>query len=159
LLETIQLKRRFYERTGIIYAKLVKRLDDREIILFRSIWLSFPLLFGGISLILVGTFLLVSSAGMGILLWPIGSFILGWGILRMYRPLVKLRSDEILIYSLFKKKKRYALHAITRANQGQDGLELYLNNQEQFLVKINEMTKSDQQQFNLYLIKHKIIEF
>jgi hypothetical protein len=159
LLETIKLKRDFYERTGVISEKVLKRLDDKEIILYRSIWLSFPLLLGGVGLILGGLLMLVQSSGTGILLWPIGSVLLVWGIARMSRPLLKLKADKLVIYGLLNSKKSYVIDQITRAQRSGKGIELYFKNEEKIYISLNEISNTDQIQFNLYLIKHKIIEF
>lgn len=159
LLDTIKMKRNFYERTGIISDKVMKRLDDKELVLFRTIWLSFPLLLGGVGLILGGLFLLVKSSGAGILLWPIGALVLTWGILRMTRPLLKLKANEIYIYSLLRGKKRIALEQITRAERSGKGIDLYLKEENNIHIALNELSNHDQIQFNLYLVKHKIIEF
>lgn len=159
LLETIKLKRNFYERTGVISDKIMKRLDDKELILFRTIWLSFPLLLGGTGLILGGVFLLVKSSGAGILLWPLGTLVLIWGILRMSRPLLKLKADEIHAYALLHGKRKISLDQITRAERSAKGIDLYLKTENSIHIALNELSKHDQIQFNLYLVKHKIIEF
>jgi hypothetical protein len=159
LMETIKLKRAFYERTGIISNKVMKRLDERELILYRTVWLSFPLLLGGILLILGGVFLLVKSSGAGILLWPLGTIVLIWGILRISRPFLKLKADEIQLYSLLRSKKKYALDQITRAERSGKGIDFYLKGENSVHIALNELNSHDQVQFNLYLVKHKIIEF
>lgn len=159
LFETVKLKRSFYERSGIITEKVMKRLDDRELILFRSVWLSFPLMLSGISLILGGIYLLVKSSGSGILLWPLGTLVLVWGIMRISRPLLKLTSNELQIYGLFSSKRKIPLDQILRVERNGKSIDLFLKNQSNISIPLNELNNFDQVRINLYLIKHKIIEF
>lgn len=159
LFETIKQKRDFYEKTGIISEKIMQRLEDRTIIFYRSIWLSFPLILAGIGLILGGLFLLVKSSGLGILLWPLGTITLIWGLARMSRPLLKLKSNEILVYPIFLGKKRYTLEQISGAEKYDKRITLHLKSGEKVSIDLNELSNQDLVQFNQYLIKHKIIEF
>jgi hypothetical protein len=158
LIEVTNLKRSFYERAGIISDKMLQRLDQKEQIFYRSVWMSFPLVFFGIGFVFAGLYLLVGAQGTGILLWPIGTVLLLWGILRMTKPLLKLRVDEFIFYPLVGKKRTYPHSTIVSCRHHERFLEIHYSDGSNFIIPFTELTAADRKQLELFLIRKEIIE-
>ncbi len=158
LIEATNLKRSFYERAGIISDRILQRLEQKEQVFYRSVWMSFPLVFFGIGLIFAGLFLLVNANGIGILLWPLGSIALTWGILHMTKPLLKLRANELIYYPLFRKKNTYSHDTIVSCRHHESYLELHYSDGRDLVIPFTELSSGDRKQLELFLIRKQILE-
>ena len=158
LVEAIRLKQDFYSKSGIITDKIQQRINEQEIVLYRSVWLSFGLIFLGISMVIVGLYLLVVAKGAGILLWPIGSLVLSWGILRMSRPLVKIHEETFTFTPLFGKKKVILFKDTMRVARHQNMYEIIGANEQVILLPLSELNRLDRNKLDLFLLKQKFVE-
>jgi hypothetical protein len=158
LVEAIRLKQDFYSKSGIITDKIQQRINEQEIVLYRSVWLSFGLIFLGISMVIVGLYLLVVAKGAGILLWPLGSLVLTWGILRMSRPLVKIHEEAFTFTPLFGKKKVILFKDTMRVVRHQNMVEIIGANEQVILLPLSELNRLDRNKLDLFLLKQKFVE-
>ena len=159
LTETALLKRNFYMKAGVITDRIIARLDDKENVLYRPLWINFPLLLLGIALILWGLFMLVKSNGVGIVMWPVGSVIVLWSLLRLSKPLFKLNAQELSYYPLLGKARNYALTDLIRVEKLSNGFSFHFRDGKTLRVPHSELGGDQRKQLENYLIRNKIIEF
>ena len=158
LVEAIRLKQDFYTKSGIITDKIQQRINEQEIVIYRSALLSFALVLLGVSMVIVGLYLLVVSKGAGILLWPIGSLVLTWGILRMSRPLLKIHEETFTYMPLFGKKKIILFKDTMRIVRHQNMYEIIGANEQVIILPLTEINRLDRNKLDLFLQKQKFVE-
>jgi hypothetical protein len=158
LIEVTNLKRSFYERAGIISDRILQRLEQKEQVFYRTIWMSFPIIFVGIALVFAGLYLLVAANGTGILLWPLGTIALIWGILRMTKPLLKLRATEFVYFPLVGAKRIFPHDTIVSCRHHERYLELHYSDGRDLIIPFTELSSADRKQLELFLIRKQILE-
>lgn len=149
--EIARKQREFYQKTGIISQMIRQRLEKHEKQYNRTLWLPTLLILGGIYIILLGFYYLVTSRGIGIVLWPIGIAWLTMGILRLRKPLMSVTKEKMTVYSTVGKSKTYLLDELSSVKSTSTLVHFYFT--ENRTVKINywEMSRFDKQQFERYV--------
>lgn len=94
-----KLQHDFYNSCGIIGKEEIKATHEFEV--SRNIWISTLWLICGLTLTLLGLFMLVKSNGAGVIFWIVGFLILTFGIIRILVPHLKINQTEISYYNRF----------------------------------------------------------
>ena len=144
-------QREFYLKTGIISNFILNRIEKKDRIFNRIIWLPMLLILFGIMMILVGFYYLTQSIGMGILLWPIGISWITIAVLQLKKPLVEIKSDQLILYPIFGKKKMYNWEDLVDAVNGNSATLITFSGNR--IIKINywEMSRFDKSSFQNYI--------
>ena len=144
-------QREFYLKTGIISNFILNRIEKKDRIFNRIIWLPMLLILFGIMMILVGLYYLTQSIGMGILLWPIGISWITIAVLQLKKPLVEIKSDQLILYPIFGKKKMYNWEDLVDAVNGNSATLITFSGNR--IIKINywEMSRFDKSSFQNYI--------
>ena len=144
-------QREFYLKTGIISNFILNRIEKKDRIFNRIIWLPMLLILFGIMMILVGFYYLTQSIGMGILLWPIGISWITIAVLQLKKPLVEITNDQLILYPIFGKKKTYNWEDLVDAVNGNSATMITFSGNR--IIKINywEMSRFDKSSFQQYI--------
>ena len=144
-------QREFYLKTGIISNFILNRIEKKDRIFNRIIWLPMLLILFGIMMILVGFYYLTQSIGMGILLWPIGISWITIAVLQLKKPLVEIKSDQLILYPISGKKKMYNWEDLVDAVNGNSATLITFSGNR--IIKINywEMSRFDKSSFQNYI--------
>lgn len=144
-------QREFYLKTGIISNFILNRIEKKDRIFNRIIWLPMLLILFGIMMILVGFYYLTQSIGMGILLWPIGISWITIAVLQLKKPLLEITNDQLILYPIFGKKKTYNWEDLVDAVNGNSATLITFSGNR--IIKINywEMSRFDKSSFQQYI--------
>jgi len=146
-------KYQFYRRVGIISDDFNDRLQAQEMVFKRSMWLPSLYILGGIALILIGLYLLVSAAGIGIVLWPIGSVLLVLGILRLSKPYLIVSKDKIIHYTTFAQKKEFHRPDLLNVESRKTGVIITFRNNNSLIINYWDLSNFDRKQFERFISK------
>jgi hypothetical protein len=144
-------QREFYLKTGIISNFILNRIEKKDRIFNRIIWLPMLLILFGIMMILVGFYYLTQSIGIGILLWPIGISWITIAVIQLKKPLVEITSDKLILYPIFGKKKTYNWEDLVDAVNGNSATLITFSGNR--IIKINywELSRFDKSSFQQYI--------
>ena len=144
-------QREFYLKTGIISNFILNRIEKKDRIFNRIIWLPMLLILFGIMMILVGFYYLTQSIGMGILLWPIGISWITIAVLQLKKPLLEITNEQLILYPIFGKKKTYNWEDLVDAVNGNSATLITFSGNR--IIKINywEMSRFDKSSFQQYI--------
>jgi hypothetical protein len=149
-------QREFYLKTGIISNFILNRIEKKDRIFNRIIWLPMLLILFGIMMILVGFYYLTQSIGMGVILWPIGISWITIAVLQLKKPLVEITNEQLILYPIFGKKKTYNWEDLVDAVIGKTATLITFSGNR--IIKINywEMSRFDKSSFQQYILNlHK----
>lgn len=141
----------FYRSTGIITDEIRERVKNRDTVYRRAMWLPIVLFLLGQNMIVFGTYMLIQSVGVGILLWPLGILLIFMAITRLTNPYLKVTKEEIIYYKLpFGKRiyKREDLHSVEKTTRG---VIFNFNDNKQLIINDREMSAFDRKQFKLWI--------
>lgn len=143
----------FYRNSGLISARILERLDEKEYHSYRNEWISGLFIISGITLVMYGFFLLTKATAIGILFWPVGAVPILIGIIRLTKPYYSWSNNELIITPLIGKKKHYPLSELRSINQNERQIQLQFGQQ---IVQINywELNQSDAKQFKRFAMNH-----
>lgn len=144
--ETQKYQHDFYKSAGILSEKLIESIKRKEITVSRSLILSSALLILGILIILFGLNLLTQANGIGVLLWPIGGFLVLLGILRLSFPLLKVSGKEIAYYGILGRKMKFESSEIVEVNKAPTVIGLKLTNNRQININLWNLDAHDKAQ-------------
>ena len=144
-------QREFYLKTGIISNFILNRIEKKDRIFNRIIWLPMLLILFGIMMILVGFYYLTQSIGMGVVLWPIGISWITIAVLQLKKPLVEITNEQLILYPIFGKKKTYNWEDLVDAVNGNSATLITFSGNR--IIKINywEMSRFDKSSFQQYI--------
>ncbi|MDG1330834.1 MAG: hypothetical protein P8P74_00780 [Crocinitomicaceae bacterium] len=148
----------FYRRVGIISDKLVDRLQMREMVFKRAMWLPALMILVGIVIVLVGIYFLTTSVGIGIALWPIGMILTTLGVLRLSKPYLTVTKEHLTYYSPLARK-----HVFNRADLNSTevlgtGVVLNFNNNRKLIINYWDLSAFDRKQFERFVSRLHIQE-
>ena len=143
----------FYKLTGIISADLSEKMHLREMVFKRSLLLPLLFILGGIDVIILGLYYLVSAIGIGIALWPIGIVLLFFGIKRITNPYLRITGEEIIYYSSLGRKKVYNRADLISTDVRQGGAIFNFRNEQKLIINYWDMSRFDKKQFKQFLSK------
>jgi hypothetical protein len=151
--EISQKKREFYYKTGIISENLNQRIQERELVFRRSLWLPGLFIFGGIFLIILGVYYLMGSIGIGVVLWPVGILLIIIGSLRMSNPYMKINKDEIIYFSSLARKYKYHKDDLVSTDIKSKGVVLHFKDGKQLIINYWDLSHFDAKQFKRVISK------
>lgn len=146
-------KHNFYRRVGIISDKLVERLQRKEMVFKRSLWLPILLLNAGLFAFLTGLNFLTDSIGVGIILWPVGIILLVMGIIRLSNPYLSITKEKMIYYSPLGRKTVYDRSELTSTELRKSGVILNFNGNKKLIINYRELSAFDKVQFERFVSK------
>lgn len=151
-------KHAFYRKTGIISDKLVERMQKREMMFKRAMWLPILQLLGGIAIVLVGLYFLTSAIGVGIVMWPLGIILILLGSLRLSNPYLTVSKDKVVYYSPLGRKSEYDRAELNSTELRGSGVILNFNNNKQLIINYWDLSAFDRKQFERFVSRLHIQE-
>lgn len=148
----------FYREIGVISDKLNEKIRSREMIFRRSMLLPVVFIFGGISIVIVGTYYLMSSIGVGIIFWPIGILLIAVGSIRLSNPYMKVNQKMIEYYSPFGKKHSFDRENLISSELKSKGAVLNFKEDKQLIINFWDLSRFDKKQFKRFVSKFHNLE-
>jgi hypothetical protein len=149
--EIAKKKRKFYVDTGIVSEKILGRVENDTMVFRRVLWLPGVLVLTGIFLIFFGTYYLMQSIGVGIVLWPIGIITLVLGILRSAKPFMEINKEKIIYYTPFAQKRVYDRVDLIRTEMLEKGAVLHFTNDRKLIINNWDLSLFDRKQFERFI--------
>jgi hypothetical protein len=141
----------FYRRVGIISDKLVEKLQMREMVFNRAMWLPALMILVGIVIVLVGIYFLTASIGIGIVLWPLGMILTILGILRLSKPYLTVTKEHLTYYSPLGRKAVYNRADLHSTEVLGTGVVLHFNNDKKLIINYWDLSAFDRKQFERFV--------
>ena len=151
-------KHAFYRRVGIISDKLVERLQMREMVFKRTMWLPALMILAGIVIVLVGVYFLTTAVGIGIVLWPIGMILTILGVLRLSKPYLTVTKEHLTYYSPLGRKFVFNRDELNSTEVLRTGVVLNFNNNKKLIINYWDMSSFDRKQFERFVSRLHIQE-
>jgi len=148
----------FYRKIGVISEKLNEKIQSREMIFRRSMVLPVMFIFGGISIFILGVYYLMSSIGVGIVLWPIGILLIFLGSIRISNPYMKVNQKTIEYYSPFGKKYSFDKEDLISTELKAKGVILNFKEDKQLIINFWDLSRFDKEQFKRFVSKFHNLE-
>lgn len=144
-------QREFYIKTGIITNSILNRIDKKDQIFNRIIWLPMFLILFGIMLLLNGFYFLSQSISLGILFWPLGILFIFIAIQQLRKPLVEINGNTLILNPILSRKKIFDLDELVDAVNGKTTSIITFSKNR--IIKINywEMSRFDRSNFRNYI--------
>lgn len=146
-------KHQFYRRVGIISDSMNQRIQAQEMVFKRSLWLPALMILGGIGLIVTGTYFLMTSVGMGILMWPLGIVLVALGSIRVSRPYLVITDQKITNYSTFGRKREFKRDDLASTDVRKSGAILRFTGNKQLIINYWDLSSFDRKQFERFVSK------
>ena len=157
LTKIVKRKNEFYKQAGLIGDDIIQRLKQKELRIYRSVWLNFVFTMVGLALIFIGTYFLVKANGAGILLWPLGAAMLTLAFIRMGRPYVIIKGDELQMIPLFGKKITLNSNQINRVEISGNLCVIHFLDEQSVLIRIGELGSTGLHRLERYFTEHDLI--
>lgn len=151
-------KHAFYRRVGIISDKLVERMQMREMVFKRVIWLPALMILAGLIIVLVGVYFLTVSVGVGIVMWPLGMILMILGILRLSNPYLTVTKEHLTYYSALGRKTVFNRAELNSTEVLQTGVVLNFNNNKKLIINYWDLSAFDRKQFERFVSRLHIQE-
>ena len=151
-------KQAFYRRVGIISDKLIERLQLRELIFKRTMWIPSLMIFFGIGIIIFGLRFLTDSIGIGIVMWPIGIVLLILGVLRLSNPYLTVTKEDLTYYSVLGRKTIYKRSELHSTEIRGSGVVMNFNTNKKLIINYWDLSAFDRKQFERFVSRLHIQE-
>ena len=151
-------KHAFYRKVGIISDKLVERLQMREMVFKRAMWLPALMILAGIVVVLIGVYFLTVSIGIGIVMWPIGMILTTLGILRLSKPYLTVTKEYLTYYSPLGRKFVYDRAELNSTEVLGTGVVLNISDKKKLIINYRDLSAFDRKQFERFVSKLHIQE-
>lgn len=151
-------KHAFYRRVGIISDKLVERMQLREMVFKRVMWLPAFLILVGLIIVLVGVYFLTVSVGIGIVMWPLGMILMILGILRLSNPYLTVTKEHLTYYSALGRKTMFNRADLNSTEVLGTGVILNFNNNRKLIINYWDLSAFDRKQFERFVSRLHIQE-
>ena len=148
----------FYRRVGIISDKLVERLQMREMVFKRTMWLPAIMILVGVVTILIGIYFLTVSIGIGIVLWPLGMILTVLGVLRLSKPYLTVTKEHLTYYSPLGQKTVFNRADLNSTQVLRTGVVLNFNNNRKLIINYWDLSAFDRKQFERFVSRLHIQE-
>ena len=148
--EVAKMQRDFYMKTGIIKDKVKQKTAQKQIIFKRQIMLSSTFILLGIFAILRGFYILSTSNGAGIILWPAGLIVLTLGVILFNRNLLVIDQGKMVFYPYFWGKRVYDLHDLIEVKTSNGNTKFEFTGNRKLNInhlEISKYCKKDFEQF------------
>jgi hypothetical protein len=141
----------FYRRVGIISDKLVERMQTREMVFKRAMWLPALMILVGVVTVLVGVYFLTASIGVGIVMWPIGMILTILGILRLSKPYLTVTKEHLTYYSPLGRKFVFDRADLATTQVMKTGVVLNFSNNRKLIINYWDLSAFDRKQFERFV--------
>lgn len=148
----------FYRKVGIISDTLVERIQKREMVFKRVMWLPALMILAGIISVLVGVYFLTVAVGVGIIMWPIGMILTALGILRLSKPYLTVTKEQVTYYSALGRKFVYDRSDLNSTEVLATGVILNFNNNKKLIINYWDLSAFDRKQFERFVSRLHIQE-
>lgn len=148
----------FYRKVGIISDKLVERIQKREMVFKRAVWLPNLMLSFGLAVIIIGLYVLTDSGAVGIMLIPIGMLFLVLAILRLSKPYLTITKEHLTYYSPYARKFVYNRSDLNSTEILESGAILSFNNNKKLIINYWDLSAFDRKQFERFVSRLHIQE-
>lgn len=152
LSNVFKLQRSFYYRSGIWNEKVVKQLQEEQVLIYRKKEFAYSFLVTGVLLIVFGFVFLSMSIGLGVLLWPLGILVLVFGTNLLSKAYLKIEINKLTVYSLLKKKRKLLFENINFIEEKEPFTVIYLNDSTKIKINRNHLEEDDKR------ILHKLYQ-
>lgn len=146
-------QREFYKDVGIITQRVRERVQKRELVFRRSLWLPALLIFSGLLFFVYGLNLLVNAKGIGIALLPLGMVLCVLGARRLMNPYFIVTENQFIYYNEWGRKNIYEKTDIIRTKSTKNGVVLLLQNNRKVTINYWDMSRFDRHQFEGFISK------
>lgn len=157
LINVVQLKQKFYEKSGIISSKISHYLLTKKFSLYRSLWQSSLLLLTTIFSAFLGLFLLVNANSLGILLVVLSALLLIPSIQFFNKPLLTIEDFQWKIQQNLYRSIDFHQSEILQISQVPNGVNIHLKNQD-VMIPFHKLNKIEINQLIQYLHKNNLIK-
>ena len=148
----------FYNKVGIISDKVAAKVAQKEFVYRRSLLLPALFIIGGLFLLILGVYYLMSSIGIGIMLWPIGIVLFILGVIRLSKPFMIVDNKTIVHYSSLGRKTTYLKDDLTSTSMKKSGVILVFRNNKKLIINYWDLSRFDQEQFKRFISKFHTLE-
>jgi hypothetical protein len=148
----------FYGKVGIISDKISAKVAEKEFVYRRSLLLPAFFILGGIFLVILGVYYLMSSIGIGIVFWPIGIVLFTLGVIRMSKPYLIVNPTSIIHYSSLGRKTIYSKDDLISTSMKNRGVILVFRNNKELIINYWDLSRFDQEQFKRFISKFHNLE-
>lgn len=148
----------FYGKVGIISDKISAKVAEKEFVYRRSLLLPALFILGGIFLVILGVYYLMSSIGIGIVFWPIGIVLFTLGVIRMSKPYLIVNPTSITHYSSLGRKTIYSKDDLISTSMKNRGVILVFRNNKELIINYWDLSRFDQEQFKRFISKFHNLE-
>ncbi|MGB0914564.1 MAG: DUF4350 domain-containing protein [Crocinitomicaceae bacterium] len=148
----------FYKKVGIISDKVAAKVAAKEFTYRRGLLVPAAFILGGLFLIILGVYYLMSSIGIGIVLWPIGMILFVLGVIRMSKPYMIVDNKTITHYSSLGRKTTYNKDDLISTNMKSSGVILVFKNNKKLIINYWDLSRFDQAQFKRFISKFHTLE-
>lgn len=148
----------FYGKVGIISDKISAKVAEKEFVYRRSLLLPALFILGGIFLVILGVYYLMSSIGIGIVFWPIGIVLFTLGVIRMSKPYLIVNPTSIIHYSSLGRKTIYSKDDLISTSMKNRGVILVFRNNKELIINYWDLSRFDQEQFKRFISKFHNLE-
>ncbi len=151
-------KHTFYRKVGIINDKLVERLQAREMVFKRTMWLPALMILIGVVTVLLGLYYLTQSIGIGIAMWPIGMILIVLGSLRLSKPYLTVTKEQITYYSPLSRKMVFSRADLVSTEVLGSGVVLRFTDNRKLIINYWDLSAFDRKQFERFVSRLHIHE-
>jgi hypothetical protein len=156
--ELAKRKYQFYRRVGIISDQFNERVQAMEMVFKRSMWLPVIFVVSGITLVIVGLYLLVCGVGVGIVMWPVGIILIVLGTLRLSKPYLVINQKQITYYSPLGRKQEVLRSDLINTDIRETGVILTFRNNHKLIINYWDLSSFDRKQFERFVSKLHTLE-
>lgn len=148
----------FYRRVGIISDTLVERLQMREMVFKRVMWLPALMILVGVVIILIGIYFLTASIGIGIVLWPLGMILTILGVLRLSKPYLTVTKEHFTYYSPLGREFVFNRDELNSTQVLGTGVVMNFDNNKKLIINYWDLSAFDRKQFERFVSRLHIQE-
>ena len=146
-----RLQYEFYQRAGIIPARVLHKIQSASFVVRRELLLSSILVLTGTVMVVTGLYFLTRAMGFGILLWPVGGSLIAAGILRLSRPMLHVTEELVTFYPVYGRKRSFSRSDLTGVKRSRNACTLLISQDRSITLFYREMSRFDRGSFDLFI--------
>ncbi|MDX2360683.1 MAG: hypothetical protein QNK23_07740 [Crocinitomicaceae bacterium] len=158
--ETLKIIHNFYRETGVISQELARKIEERELTFRRTLWISILIIHFALDIFIGGVYALMIAQWIGIILIPIGMFMLYVGIRRLIKPFIFVDAETITVHGMFFGKREYKRDKFTGLERSKNVVALYFEGGKKLNIHTIDITTyyKNKEQFNRFVNKLNTLE-
>lgn len=147
----------FYRRVGIISDQLDNKIQPKEMVFNRSLFLPAIMIFVGVAMIVFGLYLLSSAVAGGVVLLPIGMILIFLGGIRVSKPYFVANQNKFVFYNSIGRKKEFDKQDLISIEQKKSGAIFHFPNKD-VIINFWELDRFDRKQFERFVSNMHVLE-